>query len=117
MFIYPQWTIHTGDWRWWLPLAGIVVVTALLWRGRHRPWVRAILFAWAFYLLALLPVLGFTDVSFMQYSLVADHYQHLALVAVVALVAAAIVGFGWAVHAAETRRWLAGAATVGAVGC
>ena len=84
MFMYPQWTIHTSDWRWWLPFVGIVVVTALLWRGRNRPWVRSILFAWAFYLLALLPALGFTDVSFMQYSLVADHYQHLALVAVVA---------------------------------
>ena len=116
MFIYPQWTIHAGDWRWWLPLVGIVVVTALLWRGRNRPWVRAILFAWAFYLLALLPALGFTDISFMQYSLVADHYQHLALVAVVALAAAAIVRYGWAVHASETRRWLAGAAAIAAAG-
>jgi Flp pilus assembly protein TadD len=34
-------------------------------------------------------VLGFTDVYFMKYSLVADHYQHLALIGVVALAGAA----------------------------
>ncbi len=32
--------------------------------------------------------MGFADVGFMRYSLVADHYQHLALIGVVALVAA-----------------------------
>ena len=29
--------------------------------------------------------MGFTDVGFMQYSLVADHYQHIAIIAVIAL--------------------------------
>ena len=37
----------------------------------------------------LAPVLGFTDVYFMKYSLVADHYAHLALIGVVSWVAAA----------------------------
>jgi tetratricopeptide (TPR) repeat protein len=34
--------------------------------------------------------MGFTDVGYMQYSLVADHYQHIAIIGVVALIAA-----GW----------------------
>ena len=50
---------------------------------------RALLFAWASFCLALVPVMGFTDTGYMQYSLVADHYQHLAIVAVVTLLAAA----------------------------
>ena len=34
--------------------------------------------------------MGFTDVGFMQYSLVADHYQHIAIIGVIALVAAGL---------------------------
>ena len=33
--------------------------------------------------------MGFTDVGFMRHSLVADHYQHIAIIGVIALVAAA----------------------------
>jgi tetratricopeptide (TPR) repeat protein len=88
IFVYPQWRIDTGTAAWWLPLAAAVALTALLWRmRRNRPeWLAA----WAYFVVMLLPVLGFTDVFFMRYSLVADHYQHLALIGVVALAAA-----GW----------------------
>jgi hypothetical protein len=52
----------------------------------------------------LVPVMGLTSVYFMKYSLVADHYQHLALIGVVAL-----AGSAWA-------RWnFKGAAAVAAV--
>jgi len=105
-FIYPQWTIQSGNWLWWLPFLGIIVVTAVLWRGRARAWPRNILFAWLFYLLALLPALGFTDVSFMQYSLVADHYQHLALIAVVALAAAGISKIETRIQSVRGINWL-----------
>ena len=54
-------------------------------------WGRPLFFAWAFFGLALVPVLGFADVGFLQFSPVADHYQHIALIAVVALWAAGIV--------------------------
>ncbi len=106
LFIYPQWKIQASDWLWWLPFLGIIVVTAVLWRGRTRSWTRNILFAWVFYLLALLPALGFTDVSFMQYSLVADHYQHLALIAVVALAAAGISKIEPRIQPARGFDWL-----------
>ena len=36
----------------------------------------------SFFCVALLPVMGFCDVGFMKYSLVADRYLHLALLAV-----------------------------------
>lgn len=81
-FVYPRWTIRGDEFVWWLPLI------AVLWRYRNS-WGRPLLFTWSYFGVALLPVLGFTDVGFMKHSLVADHYQHLALIGVVALAAAA----------------------------
>jgi tetratricopeptide (TPR) repeat protein len=86
-FIYPQWRIEAGNPLWWLPLAATLAFTAVLWRYR-KTWSRPILFAWAFFCAALVPVMGLTDVFFMRYSLVADHYQHVALIPVIALLSA-----------------------------
>jgi protein O-mannosyl-transferase len=94
LFIYPMWHIEVARLLWWLPvIAGIVVTVVVLRNGSpaRAKWGRGVLFAWAFFCVALAPVLGLTDVGFMQYSLVADHYQHLAIIGVVAAVAA-----GWA---------------------
>jgi Flp pilus assembly protein TadD len=90
IFIYPEWVIRAGDARWWLPLAAAIAVTALLIRQRKRPVARALLCAWLFFGLALVPVMGLVDVYFMKYSLVADHYQYIAILAVTACVAAGL---------------------------
>ncbi len=100
MFVYPQWHIRTGDLLWWLPLLGALGLTVLLYRLARRDRLRppdgsgsaagrgrATLFAWGYFCVSLVPVLGFTDVYFMKFSLVADHYAHLALIGVVAWVA------------------------------
>jgi protein O-mannosyl-transferase len=86
LFIYPQWHITGGNPLWWLPLTAVLLVTAILWWYR-KTWSRPFLFAWGFFCVALAPAMGLTDVYFMRYSLVADHYQHLAIVAVIALAA------------------------------
>jgi tetratricopeptide (TPR) repeat protein len=88
VFVYPQWRIAATNPLWWLPLAAAVGVTGVLWRAR-RSWGRSPLFAWGYFCVMLIPVLGFTDVYFMRYSLVADHYAHLALIGAVCWVAAA----------------------------
>src|SRR6185295_17492775 len=62
--------------------------TALLFWQRDRTVVRGLLFAWLFFCLGLLPVMGLTDVYYMRYSLVADHYEYVAILGVVACVAA-----------------------------
>jgi tetratricopeptide (TPR) repeat protein len=86
-FVYPQWKIEAGNPLWWVPLLAALLVTAALWRYR-KSWGRPFLFAWGVFCAALVPVMGFTDVAFMKYSLVADHYQHIAIIGVIALVSA-----------------------------
>jgi protein O-mannosyl-transferase len=94
IFVYPQWNIEVANPLWWLALAMAVGVSGLLlyacWFRPSWKWARHLLFAWGFFGLALLPVLGFVDVGFMKYSLVADHYQYIAIIAVVTIFAAAL---------------------------
>ncbi|MGD0518982.1 MAG: tetratricopeptide repeat protein, partial [Thermoguttaceae bacterium] len=87
VFVYPQWRVEAGNPLWWLPLATILAVTAVLWRYRNG-WSRQLLFAWGFFCVALAPALGLKDVGFMEHSLVADHYQHIAIIGVIVLISA-----------------------------
>ncbi len=103
IFVYPQWNIQIGSMLWWLPLAALVFVTLLLVRCRRLPYGGALLLAWLLFVVALLPVLGFTDPGYMKFSLVADHYQHIALLAVVSLVAAAWTV--WHNRVRQPSRW------------
>ncbi len=95
-FIYPRWQIDSG--LWWqfvYPLAAIAVIVALwLTRGRigKGPLAAALLFVGT-----LAPALGFVDVYPMRYSFVADHFQYLASIALIALLAAS---------AAMATRWI-----------
>ena len=98
VFIYPPWHIEIGDLLWWLPLLAALIVTAVLWRYRNG-WSRPLLFAWGFFCVSLLPVLGFADVGFMKYSLVADHFQHIAIIGLIALAAA-----GWSLWHERVRN-------------
>jgi tetratricopeptide (TPR) repeat protein len=114
LFIYPQWAIDAGDLMWWLGPLAAVGVTVLLWRGRKGR-LRPLLFAWGYFCAMLVPVMGLTDVYFMRYSLVADHYANLAIVGVVAAAAA-----GWAQWRAMAKSalpMLAAASVVGILAC
>ena len=91
LFLYPQWQIQMGDLRWWIPSVSALLVTVTLIIECRRPgtsWARPLLFAWLFYCFALGPVMGIAESEGMKIALVADHYQHLALIAVVTFVAA-----------------------------
>jgi tetratricopeptide (TPR) repeat protein len=85
-FIYPQWDIRPDHVAWWLPLLAGLAVTGVCWRYR-KSWSRPLLFAWGFFCVSLVPVMGLSRSTFMEFSLVADHYQYIALIAVVALAA------------------------------
>jgi protein O-mannosyl-transferase len=90
IFVYPQWNIQTNQLRWWIPTAAAVLVTVALFWQRNSRFGRPLMMAWSFFCIALIPALGFTDVGFMRYSFVTDHYQYLALIGVAAMASAAL---------------------------
>ena len=91
--IYAHWVYPWGGIRLNVPLAWANVVAAvgvvgLLWYARQRIG-RGPLAAALFFAVTLAPVLGFIDYGYMQFSFVADRYQYLAGIGVIALVGAA----------------------------
>ena len=85
-FVYPRWEIDAGaPWQYLFPVAALAVVIAL-WCLRRRigrgPLVAVLCFA-----VMLSPVLGFCGVYYFRYSYVADHFQYLACIGLIALVA------------------------------
>jgi protein O-mannosyl-transferase len=89
MFIYPRWTIADRDICAYLPGLLLVAILALAW-WRRRSWGRCVVMLIVCYVALLLPALGFVDIIFMQYSLVADHWQYAALIVPCAALAAAL---------------------------
>jgi protein O-mannosyl-transferase len=77
---------------------------------KGREFWRGTLFAWGYFCVALIPVMGFADIYFMKYSLVADHYQYLALIGAVTWVSA--VWWGGAGAKLGNLRFIAGVAVV-----
>ncbi len=86
-FNYPRFEIDSGDFVAWLYPAAAVAVVIVAWALRARfgrgPLVAVLIFAGS-----LFPALGFFDVYPMRYSFVADHFQYLASVGLIALFAA-----------------------------
>jgi tetratricopeptide (TPR) repeat protein len=88
-FIYPRWGIDASQaWQWLFPAAAVAVILAL-WFLR-RSWGRGPLVAVLFFCGTLFPALGFINVYPMRFSFVADHFQYLASVGLIALAAAGL---------------------------
>ena len=86
-FFYSRWTIDAGvAWQWLFPLAALgALAAALWWSQRNRgPLAAALLFGGT-----LFPVLGFVDVYPFVFSYVADHFQYLASLGMIAFLTAA----------------------------
>ncbi len=85
-FIYPRWNIDAAAlWQFAFPV-GAVGVIAVLWFLRRR-WGRGPLVAVLFFAGTLFPALGFVDVYPFRFSFVADHFQYLASLGLLALAA------------------------------
>jgi protein O-mannosyl-transferase len=84
-FFYPRWTIDTSSPWSYVPLLGLVLAGWLAWRYRAKVG-RSMVVGLGLYVIALVPVLGFLNIAFMRYSLVADHWQYMALASLVAVV-------------------------------
>ena len=86
-FIYPRWNIDPTSWLSYLPGVAVVALLALAWRFRTS-WGRPLLFGLGYFVVTLAPVLGFIDFYFLRYSFVADHYQYVSIIGVIALATA-----------------------------
>jgi len=83
-FIYPRWEISSAI--WWQYLFPLTAVTAIivLWLLRRRLG-KAPLVAVLFFAGTLFPALGFFNVYPHKFSFVADHFQYLASIGLIAL--------------------------------
>lgn len=89
IFIYPRWNITHLRPLDYLPLAAAVIGLASLWFKR-RTWGRPALAAAGYFVIVLSPALGFVNIFPFRYSFVADHFQYLAALGPLALLAAGI---------------------------
>ena len=95
IFIYPRWQIDAqAAWQYLFPL-GVAALLVTLWLLRTR--TRAPLAALLFFGVTLGPALGFVNVFPFRYSFVADHFQYLASIPIIALFSAGM--------ATLARRW------------
>ncbi len=97
-FSYPRWTINPGALGQYAWLVGIVGAAFGLWRWRVSK--RGVVTAVVFFAAALAPTLGFVSLYTFRYSFVADHYQYVASIGLIALFAAGITK-AWRTPVAE----------------
>ena len=91
VFTYPRWNVQVEAPGWYGYLGGLLAVTAALWLVRGRS--RGPLAGWLLFVGSLFPVLGFFNVYPFVFSYVADHFQYLASIGVIATAAAGIAMF------------------------
>ncbi len=97
IFNYPRWQIDAGQMLQYVPLVAAAAAAVLLYRFRgtlgRGP------FAAALYFVATLgPALGFVNTFPMRYSFVADHFQYLASLGPLVLLASAATWYGPRLH-------------------
>jgi len=92
IFIYPRWHVDpSAGWQYLFPL-GVVALVAVLWAIRRR--TRGPLAALLLFGGTLFPILGFFNIYAFIFSFVADHFQYLASLSIIALV---VGGYGRAI--------------------
>jgi tetratricopeptide (TPR) repeat protein len=107
-FIYPHWDVPAAGAGWSGYLGGALAATAGLWLIRQRS--RGPLAGWLYFVGSLVPVLGFFNVYPFQFSYVADHFQYLASLGIIAIVAAGIaMVVARASPPARAGGWMSGA--------
>jgi len=87
-FFYPRWDVAHDARGWTGYLLAAAAVTGVLWVFRGRS--RGLLAGWLFFVGSLFPALGFFNVYPFVFSYVADHFQYLPSIGIVATGSAAL---------------------------
>ena len=110
-FVYPRWQVTVPPVITLIPLCAALLAALAVTLLRNRPrWGEPLFCGLGFYAVNLLPVLGVYEIYYMRYSFVADHWQYLSLMGLIALVVEA------ASRALEGRAAAGGIAAVMVVG-
>jgi tetratricopeptide (TPR) repeat protein len=87
VFVYPRWQVDAGaGWQYLFPL-GVAGLLAVLWAVRRR--TRGPLAGTVIFIGTLFPALGFINVYPFTFSYVADHFQYLASLGIIAVICGA----------------------------
>lgn len=99
MVVYPKWQFDSPALVDWLPLLALIGALLLLWLRR----MRALFFALAYFIIALLPVIGIVRFLYVRSgALVADHLQYFADISLIALFSAGAARL-WSTGSRESR--------------
>jgi len=107
--IYPRWQVDPPKLQQFLPIPLMGAVAGWCWVNRST-WGRHVLFALGFFVLMLLPVLGFITISYMRITWVADHFVYMPMIGPLMLFASAATV--WAAQLAPQGRLAALAAAL-----
>jgi len=88
--IYPQWDANPPEFSQFLAWPVLAGMLGVFWM-RRKTWGRHALMGVGFYLITLLPVLGFVAMSYMRVGWVADHFLYIPMIGIVALVVGVVV--------------------------
>ncbi len=88
-FMYPRWEMNGRSVVSLIP--GVAVFASLgIFCWFRKTWGKPLLFAFGYFVVTLFPVLGFFNIYFQKYTLVADYWQYPAVIGIVALIGGAI---------------------------
>ncbi|MFO7984572.1 MAG: tetratricopeptide repeat protein [Desulfatiglandaceae bacterium] len=83
-FVYPRWEGVEPSLISFLPLIGLTGLSGIFYYYRAT-WGKPFLLGLGYFVVTLFPVLGFFNIYFMKYSLVADHWQYTSIIGIIAL--------------------------------
>ncbi len=87
--IYPQWKVNPPSPAQFLPWPVLGVAICWLW-SKRKPWARHVLFGFGFFVINLLPFVGFRAISFMRFAWVMDHFLYIPILGLLGLAVAAL---------------------------
>jgi tetratricopeptide (TPR) repeat protein len=100
-FIYPRWNIDPANPAHYIYPAAFLVLLAFLYFLRRKIG-RGPLAGAGFFVVSLIPALGFFDVYPFRYSYVADHFQYLASLGIIAVITG--TGCSWLLRRQQYRK-------------